>query len=257
MRRGLLVLLGFAMIAVASPALHAEEQSSVFPLGRSWAGEQELPLPLGIGVTYYHQQQDYGLASLEVYPIPIPPELLSDVEVTNRINEINLKVDLWVLPFLNVFGIIGDVSGETTVGLGPLLGELVVDYDGLAYGGGFTAAAGVKRFFGSLTTNFMLTDLKGDGSSVEAWLVTPKAGLRWTRAALWGGAVYQRAEEEHQGSIAVPPFGELGYRVVLKEKTPWNYLVGGQVGLATHWVIEAEGGFGKRQHALITLTYRR
>jgi hypothetical protein len=69
--------------------------------------------------------------------------------------------------------------------------------------------------------------------------------------------MYQRADEEHQGRLSVPPFGELSYKVVLQEKTPWNYLVGGQFELATHFVLEAEGGFGKRKHALIALTYRR
>ncbi len=204
----------------------------MFPLGRSWAGEQKLPLPLGIGVTYYYQQQDYGLVSLDVGPIPIPPDLLSDVQVTNHIHEINLKADLWVLPFLNVFGIIGDVSGETKVDLGQLLGQLTVDYDGLVYGGGFTAAVGVKRFFTSLTTHFMATDLKGDRSSVSVLLLTPKAGIVFDRGALWGGAMYQRADEEHIGSIFIPPFGDVDYEVVLKEKTPWNFLVGGQFEVA-------------------------
>jgi hypothetical protein len=257
MRRSLLVLLVTTIVLITGSTLHAEEQSSIFPLGRSSVGEQELPLPLGIGITYYYQEQDYGLKSIEINPIPLSPQQLSDVEVENRIDEINLQADLWVLPFLNVFGIIGGVSGETTVKMGPYLGDLVVDYDGWVYGGGFTAAAGVKRFFGSFTTHFMLTDLEGDRSSVKAWLLTPKAGIRWKRGALWGGAVYQRAEEEHRGSIAIPPFGELEYKVVLEEKNPWNYLVGGQVALATHWVVEAEGGFGKRQHALVKLTYRR
>jgi hypothetical protein len=235
----------------------AEEQSSVFPLGRSWAGDQKLPLPFGIGVTYYYQQQDYELASLDVGPIPLPPGLVSDAEVTNDIDEINLKADLWILPFLNVFGIIGDVSGETRVDLGPMLGQLTVDYDGLVYGGGFTAAAGMNRFFTALTTHFMLTDLKGDRSSVQAWLFTPKAGLVFERGAIWGGAMYQRADEEHIGTIEIPYFGEVGYEVSLREKTPWNYLVGGQFEVAKHWVLDGEGGFGNRKHAIISFTYRR
>ncbi len=257
MQRGLLIVLVFALFVAASAAVEAEEPSPVFPLGRSWAGEQKLPLPLGIGVTYYYQQQDYDLVSLDVGPIPIPPGLLSDVQVTNHIHEINLKADLWILPFLNVFGIIGDVSGETKVDLGQLLGQLTVDYDGLVYGGGFTAAVGVKRFFTSLTTHFMATDLKGDRSSVNVLLLTPKAGIVFDRGALWGGAMYQRADEEHIGSIFIPPFGDVNYEVVLKEKAPWNFLVGGQFEVAKHWVLEAEAGLGTRKHALVSFTYRR
>ena len=257
MHRGLHIVLASVLFVAMGSAVEAGEQSSVFPLGRSWAGNQKLPLPFGIGITYYYQQQDYDLASLDVGPIPLPPGLLSDVEVTNDISEINLKADLWILPFLNVFGLIGDVNGETRVDLGPALGQITVDYDGLVYGGGFTAAVGVKRFFTSLTTHFMLTDLKGDRSSVQAWLVTPKAGFVFERGALWGGAMFQRADEEHMGSIEIPYFGEVGYEVVLKEKNPWNFLVGGQFALATHFVLEVEGGFGNRKHAIVSFTYRR
>jgi hypothetical protein len=244
-------------LVAAGSAVEAEEQLSVFPLGRSWAGDRKLPLPFGIGVTYYYQKQDYELASLDVGPIPLPPGLIDNVDVTNDIQEINLKADLWLLPFLNVFGIIGDVNGETNVDLGPALGTLNVDYDGLVYGGGFTAAMGVKQFFTSLTTHFMLTDLRGDRSSVQAWLLTPKAGFVFERGAIWSGAMYQRADEEHIGTIEIPYFGEVGYEVVLQEKNPWNVLVGGQFELATHFVLEAEGGLGNRKHAIVSFTYRR
>ncbi len=257
MKKNMLFLLVVLSTVLASPTISAEEKSPVFPLGRSWVKGRDLPLPLGIGVTFYHQEQDYDLVSLDMGSFPIGSPNPSDVAITNSTNEINAKFDLWLLPFLDVFGIIGRVNGETTVTVGPPLGEIVVDYDGLVYGGGFTLATGVKHFFGSLTTHFMRTDLKGDRSLVQVWLITPKAGIYGKRGAIWGGAMFQHADEEHRGGIMIPYFGELEYIVTLKEKSPWNYLVGGRYDLTTHWNFEAEGGFGKRKHALISLTYRR
>jgi len=249
--------LALVFIACSSSLLYAQEQEPLFPLGKSWVGGQDLPLPLGIGGTFYWQEQDYEMVSFAVDPLPIDPAALAGVAITNSTREVNLQVDLWLLPFLNIFGIVGDVNATTVVTGVPLIGDLEVDYDGLAYGGGFTLAGGTQRFFASLTTHFMWTNLSDQGSSVKAWLVTPKAGIHGERGAIWGGALYQNVDEEHQGIIEVPFFGELMYDVVLRQKAPWNYLVGGQVNLATHWDVTAEGGFGNRKHAEFSLTYRR
>jgi hypothetical protein len=212
---------------------------------------------LGIGGTFYWQEQDYDLVDFSIDPLPIPPEAFANVAITNSMREINAKVDLWLLPFLNVFGILGDVNATTIVTGVPVIGDLEVEYNGVAYGGGFTLAGGTQRFFASMTTHFMWTNLDKEGSSVRAWLVTPKAGIHGARGAIWGGALYQSVDEEHSGSIMVPLFGELTYDVVLRQKTPWNYLLGGQINLAPHWDVTAEGGFGNRKHAEFSVTYRR
>jgi hypothetical protein len=255
MRRILPLVLVF--VVCSGSLVYAQEQEPLFPLGKSWVGGQELPLALGIGGTFYWQEQDYELVDFSIDPLPIPPAALVGVEITNSTKEGNLQVDLWLLPFLNVFGIVGAVNATTVVANIPVIGNLEVDYDGVSYGGGFTLAGGTQRFFTSLTTHFMLANLNEQGSSVRAWLVTPKAGIHGERGAIWGGALYQNVEEEHQGSIMVPYFGELMYDVVLRQKSPWNYLVGGQVNLATHWDATAEVGFGNRKHAEASLTYRR
>jgi hypothetical protein len=255
MRRILPLVLVF--VVGSGSLLYAQEQEPLFPLGKSWVGGEDLPLALGIGGTFYWQEQDYDLVEFSIDPLPIPPEALAGVAITNSMREINAKVDLWLLPFLNVFGILGKVDATTVVTGVPVIGDLEVEYDGVAYGGGFTLAGGAQRFFASMTTHFMWTDLSEEGSSVRAWLVTPKAGIHGERGAIWGGALYQSVDEEHTGSIMVAFYGELMYDVVLRQKAPWNYLVGGQINLAEHWDVTAEGGFGNRKHAEFSLTYRR
>ncbi len=241
---------------LTTTAVLAEEPTPLFPLGRSWAKGHELPRPLGIGLNLYHQTQDYGLKNLMLNLPAVDLSQVSRVEIENATDEVNLRADLWVLPFLNIFGIVGNVQGDTTVYPGPPLNKLEVDYEGLVYGGGATLAVGVGRFFGSLSYIFTETDLDTTTSSADARILTPRVGVRADSVQFWAGAMFQEAEEHHQGRISVPVFGDVAYDVELEEKDPWNYLVGAGTDISDHWRLELEAGFGNRKHALFLLGYR-
>ncbi|MDP2899034.1 MAG: hypothetical protein Q8Q12_21060 [bacterium] len=256
MLKRLLILVLVVTYVLVTDAPSAEPSSPLFPLGRSWAGDRELPRPFGIGLDLYHQTQDYELRNLRLDLPMIDLSQVSRVEIENATSEESFKADVWLLPFLNVFGIIGNVDGETTVNPGPPLSELRVDYDGVVYGGGATLAGGIGRFFGSVSYILTKTDLDTATSSVDAWILNPRIGVRANAAEIWVGAMYQEAEEHHRGRIAVPFFGDVAYDVELEQKEPWNYLVGAGTNIADHWRLELEAGFGNRKHALFVLGYR-
>jgi len=256
MHTRLFILVTMAGILMVAGFAHAEEPKGLFPLGRSWVGDKHLPRPFGVEVTFYHQEQEYELASMTVNLPDAALAQAADIEFENQTNESDLQVDLWVLPFLNVFGIIGNVDGETTVNLGPPLGDIEVDYDGLVYGGGLTLAAGGERFFGSLSAILTQTDLDTSTSSVEAWILTPRVGVRLKNMAFYVGAMYQATEERHRGQISIPLFGKVSYDVKLEEKDPWNYLAGFTASLGEHWDLTLEGGAWDRKHVMISIGYR-
>jgi len=255
-----------ALILVATA--FTKEPLGWFPLGRSWAGETELPRPLGIGLNIYQQNQDYILSSLILNIPDIDPIQASGISIKNRTTEKNLKLDLWLLPFLNVFGIVGSVDGKTTVALETFISELEIAYNGTVYGGGVTLAAGKERLFGSLTATYSETNLDTTASSVYAWVFTPKAGIQLrgntpTKGLfVWIGAMYQQTDEEHSGCISLPPaisgfdIDAIEYKVVLEEKTPWNYLAGMCAAFTRRLQLELEGGLGNRKHATASLVYR-
>ena len=87
------------------------------PWGRSIAEGFDLPRPYGIGFDYFSMDQDYQIRSLQFnlpgVP-PIPPELVS---VDNDVDHRDLKFDVWVLPFLNLFAVYGHVNARTDVDL--------------------------------------------------------------------------------------------------------------------------------------------
>jgi hypothetical protein len=256
MQKGLLVLIPLLGIAVVANVAQAEERSGLFPLGKSWAGDAELPRPFGIGLSLYRQEQGYDLKSLTVNLPNVGLAEAAGVKVENETVEGHLKLDLWLLPFFNVFGIVGRVEGETMVEPGPPLSQIEVDYEGTVYGGGGTVGIGGKRLFGSLSATYTGTELDTATSSVEAWVVTPRVGVRVKGIAFWVGAMYQDAEERHRGNISLPFFGSVTYDVELEEEEPWNYTAGLRAELGKHWELELEGGFGERKHALVSVGYR-
>lgn len=254
-------------IGLAAACLQAADDAAVLPLARHLAGDRQLPLPFGVGVNVYYQEQDYRLDDIRLdLPPAVDPrmlaELLPQVKVENELREVNLRLDAWVLPFLNVFGIVGYLDGTTDVRIGPPFGTLSIDYDGTVYGAGATAAWSVERLFASLTGLYTDSDLDVTGSSVTTWVAAPKVGYAVPGAAgleylgIYVGAMYQDTEEAHTGRITVPQLGSVGFDVKLQQEEAWNYLAGATLGFTERFAVEVEGGFGDRTHGAVQVTYR-
>ncbi len=241
-----------------SPAAHAGGP----PFAASLAEGRKLPLPYGIGITLYDQLQDYRLDSLRLGIPGFDNVPLDRLAIDNRITDYNVQADVWLFPFLNVFGLVGTIDGSTEVDFGavPLpfpLGKLAISYDGTVYGGGATLAAGGDRWFTSLTGVATKSDLSGDfDSSANSLVVMPRLGVHNDHGAIWVGAMYLDTEEKHSGTIALPFLGPVPFSVDLKQKDSWNALVGLHTTIAEHWTIEVEGGFGARSSASVTAGWR-
>lgn len=223
----------------------------------------ELPNPLGVGVTYYNQNQPYQSESMNVQFPGLDSSLLQDLKIENETSTLHLRVDYWLLPFLNVFGVLGSIDSSTEIGLSsvdlgmPLrLDDLKVNLDGTVYGAGLVLAFGGQKWFGTFAYQFNETSLDEINSSVSAWVLTPKVGLRFRRGAAWVGAMYQNAQEEHEGLFDVPQVGEVTYQVKLHEEHPWNFVAGGSYGFSKHWLLTAQGGVGDRMSVLGMVEYR-
>ena len=223
----------------------------------------KIPNKLGLGLSVYNQTQPYRIDTLELGMPGLDPTVIEGLDVRNETTSTHFRVDYWVLPFLNVFALVGNIEGKTEVDLQGLdiglpirLDDLVVPTDGTVYGGGLVLAVGGEKWFGAVAYDYNETELDVAESSVKAQVVTPKLGLHFDRGAVWVGAMYQDIEERHVGVFELPRVGEIPFDVTLSGSQPWNYLVGGTAGLGKHWVLILQGGFGDRKSALVTLEYR-
>ncbi len=250
------------LVAVLAGAVRpATGEDRLLPLGKSMAGGAALPLPYGVGVTLHKQDQDYALKSLAIDLPALDGALLRNLSVENSTGEANLKLDAWLLPFLNVFALIGRIEGETKVSVPPLIANLTIEYEGVVYGAGMTAAAGVGRWFAALTAICTDTSLDMSDSTVRAWVLNPRVGgtvatRRGSEVTCWLGAMYQRADEEHEGRIDVPGLGTVAYDVELEADEPWNMTAGLSTALSKRVSLELELGFLGRTQATGSLGWR-
>jgi len=245
------------------------------------AGDRHLPRTWGIGVDYFSMNQPYQLDDLSLssddpQTSGFLQNLIQDpsvLPINNEIRHTDFKVDVWVTPFLNVFGIYGRIDGDTNIDLGvlglplpPATNSLTIDYDGSVTGAGIVFAVGGDRWFASVTGTIIKTSLSGDlaKSSIDATTIQPRVGLRFgDHTEFWVGGYILDAEEKHSGTIdldlgaLVPISGEnVGFAVDLSQQKDFNLSLGTHMMLSDAWEATIEVGAGDRRTVLGNFTYR-
>ena len=88
----------------------------------------ELPEPFGVGLVYYHLDRAIAVTDVRVGRNGAPPTSVSEfahLGSTSKVDNVNLKLDAWLLPFLNVYALVGTIHNESDthveVTLPPLL----------------------------------------------------------------------------------------------------------------------------------------
>ena len=198
----------------------------------------ELPNPYGFAFIGYWQKQDLTIKDLTISSGGGPVKNIKfldfkDPSVSN--GSFQLKLDAWLLPFLNIYVVGGGVSGDTKVPLGiegrdlldyfdrgDLCGGAVEpefcsrslitvaepSYTGWNVGFGATLAGGWKRYFLALPVSLVWTDVSILDDTVRALNFSPRIGARFELGkfgalAIFGGATYLHADIDVRGSATL------------------------------------------------------
>ena len=267
-----LILALFLLVPLAAQAEEASTESGNGPLFmKHLVDEGDFFAPWGVGIDFFTMDQDYDIKNMELNvpalggDIEIDP---SKVQVTNKLQHYDLKLDAWITPFLNVFGLIGRVDADTLVDLGsvavPGLGTLPafpVTYDGTVWGLGANLVYGTDRWFGALNSTWTKANLSGDyDSSVKSFTIQPRLGLIRNQWTMWVGGMWLDTEEKHKGTfnldvVGAPPI-PVTFDVELETKNKWNYSAGVGYVFSPKALVSFEYGFGNRTHTLFNFTYR-
>jgi hypothetical protein len=267
-----------SVIALGGEPAPATEADGPFPFLPIWgeaAREKgyELPLPVGLSASFMNIWQDYNINEVQftpLIPLPFPIEGVEVSRASGKGYSIDGRLDVWLLPFLNLYGIVGYTEGDSTAdatvpGLGNLQFPFELDYEGLTYGGGVTLACGYKQFFASLDYNYTRTDLDIADSQITAHVLTPRVGWHGKIAGLkgsgWLGAMYQGIDQEFRGQLAVSVPGlpapiPVSYAVDEEATNPWNMVFGVEWEISPHWRWLVEGGVIGREQILTSLAFR-
>ena len=273
----------------ASSGMQQEESqrwSSFLPLWGKEARKRgyELPLPFGVSLNVYQERQDFEINDLKIAlrggDFVSIGNFVQLEDIDTKQTNFSLRLDAWLLPFLNLYGIGGVTEGKMRgsvfvpaipIILPPLTIPLKINYEGPTYGGGVTLAGGFKFsrehsaiLFAVADANWTRTDLDfasrdlESGSDIKAFIFSPRVGVRGPlsskfKGAIWIGAMYQKVSQDFDGSV---PALNLDFKIEQEPQHPWNTLVGGRLEAGQHFDFVLEGGFGGRKSILAAINYR-
>jgi len=284
----LLTLSVLSADALAEDAASPETHWSGLPIWGAEAAARgyQVPLPFGIGATAYSARQPVNIKDLQLArngnaPVSVTNFLQIDQVDTSQQN-VSVKFDALIFPFLDIYGIVGHTQG-TTKGLiqvpaDPILGiieprqlQLDAAFSGPTYGAGVTLQGGTKvSDWRDLTAivvadwNRTKTNLSFENESLiaetkpVATVFSARLGLHGTigtstGAAIWTGAMHQSIQQTVAGSVANT---DLQFIVMQSPTKPWNTLLGGLVEFGKKGYFLIEGGFGDRTSVLAAAVYR-
>ena len=249
----------------------------------------DLPLPFGFGANLTYMEQGIEIRNIKV-GIDDPVVEVSDVifsDAQSHDSAITARLDIWLLPFANIYGIFGAINGESEldvdvsgitgslppIGLPPIFEpgktlDLNIDYNGTTYGGGMTLVGGYKNFFGSVDANYTYSNVDIVDGEIKTYTISPRVGMLVETAkmpgtlAFWVGAMYMQYRQTITDDINLQelddrlPSVELAFKLDVKNDQPWNFLFGGQWELTKRWQFTLEGGVGDRKQLISGLFFR-
>ncbi|MCL1042612.1 hypothetical protein ACNPKB_03840 [Shewanella marisflavi] len=230
------LLVFFAPLSVA--------QQSFFPI---WGEEAEargytLPKPYGISLSYMDMSNPVTVNSIDLTGHPVLEAI--DIDATHadfKGSNVTLRGDVWIFPFMNLYGIIGYTEGTSTAnitslhcdatsvpGIGnkalcllldtaganlPDNATFQLDMDGGTYGIGTTLAGGVGNWFALVDINYTYTSIAAINGNIKTLVGAPRVGYRWEfdggrELRVFVGAMYQDVQQELSGdlkSLNLPP----------------------------------------------------
>lgn len=258
----------------------------------------ELPEPFGIGVNYMNMRQNIIVDSIKLSGLSLGAGMgdlgkVLDIGVghTRERSESEMaKLDVWILPFLNIYGIIGHTKGTSKTEIAsvslmdiPLPVEkgtsFNLSFKGTTYGAGTTLVGGYDNWFSALDINYTETQFDILDGNISAFTLTPRVGYRFTtpgvdtlhlapgKLSIWVGSMYQDVQQEFKGSIndLKMPASMEGLSSLAKDgrfdvkqhlQSPWNMLVGAQYEMTRNFNVITEIGFAERNSFYVSGEFR-
>ena len=202
-------------------SLKTMEYRQVFPIwgGNAYKRGFDIPFPYGVMLNYYMQDADISISNLEVGfetpdnsvgPIPLDSIVVFDVS-SARSFAASFRPDIWIFPFLNVYGLFSVGKNSTTVKLAqPVPLEAVTDFNATGLGFGVLFAAGVGPGWVTVDNNFVWTNIPALVDPVRVHNLGIRIGATKQNRrkpernfAAWIGAFRQNLASETRGSIDV------------------------------------------------------
>ncbi|MBY5921752.1 hypothetical protein [Ferrimonas balearica] len=222
---------------------NAQAQDSFFPI---WGDEAEargytLPKPYGLSLSYMDMSNPVTVNSIELTGHPVLEALdINAPEADFDGYNLTLRGDVWIFPFMNVYGILGYTSGDSVATIrglscdqdnlsstgNPLTdaanrvlcrgineasdiaigAPFALEMKGGTYGVGTTLAGGVGNWFALVDMNYTYTSMNIIDGDIKSFVAAPRVGYRWEfdggrELRIFAGAMYQKVDQYLTGSL--------------------------------------------------------
>ncbi|HSR39009.1 MAG TPA: hypothetical protein VLL95_08850 [Phnomibacter sp.] len=216
----------------------------------------DLPYSAGMSVQYFTQTSDIILENLKVgfnggEMIDLSGLVKFDLAKA-RASALTFRPDVWVFPFLNVYGILGRAQASTEVkyrvdapeditnNVPILSGASLVEFQTTTYGFGVMPAIGIKGAFLILDMNIAWTDVPQLSRPTRTFVIGPRLGKNFKlkkpeqSIAVWVGGFRVSLDAASEGSLPLNEaldVDEWGGRI----DAAGNKVAAGQVKVDTWW----------------------
>jgi hypothetical protein len=184
-----------------------------------------LPYSAGVSVNYYWQESSIVIDNLYVGFNNGPQYNLDQIvrfnDAAATASAINVRPDIWLFPFLNVYGILGKVQTSTAINAGIWVPDgdnnwskiysfgTKANFNGTSFGLGMTPTIGIGGGWLALDMNVAWTDLDALDKPAQSFIFGPRMGKTFklkkpeSNITVWAGAFRVHLKSETAGSLAL------------------------------------------------------
>jgi hypothetical protein len=183
----------------------------------------DLPYSAGLGINYFAQKSDLVINNLMVGfnngPLIDLDEIVRFNNATASASAVNFRPDIWLFPFLNVYGIFSSANTSTEIGAGLWIPDkdnvwkeitsfsTKAKFTATSIGIGITPTIGIGEGWMALDMNYTWTDVSALDKPVHTFVFGPRLGksFKFTKPerniAFWVGGFRVKYSSETSGSL--------------------------------------------------------
>ncbi|WP_316634523.1 hypothetical protein [uncultured Flavobacterium sp.] len=184
-----------------------------------------LPYSAGLSVNYFWQDSDITISNLEVGfnngPMYNLDEIVRFDKCSVEANSVTIRPDIWLLPFLNIYGIFGKAATSTKINAGIWVPDAdnnwsqvaqfgtKANFNATTFGFGMTPTIGIGGGWLALDMNMAWTDISSLDKPAFSYIFGPRLGKTFKlhkperNIALWVGAFRVHIAGDTNGNIAL------------------------------------------------------
>lgn len=275
----IIIILLFVSASGISQIDSAIINKRTLPLGRSLLPDKDiaLPLPFGVSSFFTYMSRGVDIHNVDIGYQDMPKQSINDIasfELNNKSTVAAVKLDAWILPFVNVYGLAGfvttDASLDATITVDRILpGPPIIipisnnsTINGNYFGIGTTCVGGYGAWFMLGDVNYGYSKLDEFEGKIDFWMYSARSGFQAqvgkNNLRSWVGTMYLSSKRTLHLNVEDDILGKIQVDVYQRTINPWTIQVGTSFSFYENFEILCELGanFEDASLGVLSASYR-